>query len=247
MLEIIPAIDLKDGKCVRLVQGKDNATTEYSNDPVAVAKDWISQGAKRLHIVNLDGAFGRASGNFEIVKTISREVDALIEFGGGLRTMDDVERAVEAGVRKVVLGTSAVDNPEFVHDVLRRFGADRLMVALDAERGMIVTRGWRHVSDVSVIELANQMKAIGVTEVLYTDTSRDGMLSGPDYATLQTLAATGLNVIASGGVSSHDDVVRLMEMQLPNIIGVIIGKALYERRIILSELIAELTRRSELR
>lgn len=239
-MEIIPAIDLKNGKCVRLLQGKDDATTEYSNDPVAIANDWVSQGAKRLHIVNLDGAFGRVSDNVEIVKRIASNVDAVIEFGGGLRSLEHVERAFDAGVDKVVLGTSAIENRELLSEVVRRFGAERVIVALDATEGNVATRGWQTISDLNVVDAATQMKEIGVSEILYTDILRDGMLTGPDYATLAEIAATGLKVIASGGVSSNADVAKLFALRSPNIIGVIIGKALYERRILLPVLLEEL-------
>lgn len=239
-MEIIPAIDLKNGKCVRLLQGKDDSPTEYSNDPIAIANDWVNQGAKRLHIVNLDGAFGRVSDNFEIVRKIVSEVDAVIEFGGGLRSMENIVEAFGAGVHKVVLGTSAIENRELVSDVVLRFGTERVIVSLDAASGKIATRGWQTISDLNVVDAAKQMKSLGVTEILYTDISRDGMLTGPDYETLVQLASTGPSVIASGGVSSHADVVKLLELGSPNIVGVIIGKALYERHILLPALLEEL-------
>ena len=244
-MEIIPAIDLKNGKCVRLLQGKDDSTIEYSNDPVAVANAWVKQGAKRLHIVNLDGAFGRASDNFGIVRTIASEVDAVIEFGGGLRSMESTEKAFDAGVHKVVLGTSAIENRELVSEVIRHFGTERVIVSLDAADGKVATRGWQTVSDFNIVDVAKQMKTLGVTEILYTDISRDGMLTGPDYETLIQLAATGLNVIASGGISSNADVIKLVELRTPNIVGVIIGKALYEQRILLPDLFEALRQLSE--
>lgn len=244
-MEVIPAIDLKNGKCVRLLQGKDDSTTEYSNDPVAIASDWVKQGAQRLHIVNLDGAFGRASDNFGIVRTIASEVDAVIEFGGGLRSMQSIEEAFDAGVHKAVLGTSAVENRELVSEVVRRFGTERVIVSLDSSGGKVATRGWQAISGLNVVDAATQMMSLGIIEILYTDISRDGMLTGPDYETLIQLAATGLNVIASGGISSNADIIKLMELRSPNIVGVIIGKALYERRILLPALLEELRQQSE--
>jgi len=244
-VEVIPAIDLKNGKCVRLLQGKDDSATQYSDDPVATARDWVVQGARRLHIVNLDGAFGRTSGNFEIVSRIVSEADAIIEFGGGIRSMESVEQAFNAGVHKIVLGTSAIENRDLVSEVLLRFGTERIIVSLDAVEGKVATRGWQTVSDINVVDAAKQMQGLGVSEILYTDIQRDGMLAGPDFETLALLASTGLHVIASGGVSSNADVVKLLELGSPNIVGVIIGKALYERRILLPDLLEVLRQLSE--
>ncbi len=241
-MEIIPAIDLKGGKCVRLLQGRDEATTEYSNDPVAVAAEWQRQGAKRLHIVNLDGALGRASANFDILKEIALSSIAMIQFGGGLRSLHDIQQAFKAGCEKVVVGTLVIENPELLDEVLTTFGAHRVVVALDAMNGRIATHGWQTVSDVSVIDLARDVEQRGVGEILYTDIARDGMMNGPDLATLEPLAATGLNVIASGGVSGSEDVHRLVQLGLKNLVGVIIGKALYERRILLPQLLKEIAR-----
>lgn len=241
-MEIIPAIDLQNGKCVRLLQGKEEATTEYSHDAVAVAAEWVQQGARRLHIVNLDGAFGRASNNIEIVKRIADEVDGIIEFGGGLRTMHDIEQAIHAGVQKVVLGTAAIEDPEFLSKVVRRIGSERVIVALDGMNGKVATHGWQTVSDMNVVEFAKSVHDHSVTEILYTDIQRDGMLTGLDYETLEQLASIGLNVIASGGVSSNADVIKLLDIGSSNIVGVIIGKALYERRVLLPALLEDLGR-----
>jgi phosphoribosylformimino-5-aminoimidazole carboxamide ribotide isomerase len=241
-MEIIPAIDLKGGKCVRLLQGRDEATTEYSNDPVAVAAEWQRQGAKRLHIVNLDGALGRASANFDILKEIALSSIAMIQFGGGLRSLHDIQQAFNAGCEKVVVGTLVIENPKLLAEVLTTFGAHRVVVALDAMNGRIATHGWQTVSDVSVVDLACDVEQRGVVEILYTDIARDGMMNGPDLATLEALAATGLNVIASGGVSGSEDVHRLVQLGLKNLVGVIIGKALYERRILLPQLLKEIAR-----
>ena len=240
-MEIIPAIDLKNGKAVRLLQGRDEATTEYSTDPVAVAEEWVMQGAARLHVVNLDGAFGRASGNMEVLRKIAGRVDARIEFGGGLRHKDDIAAALDAGVDKIVLGTVAVEQPDLLAETLGTIGADRVIVAIDAVGGKVATRGWRHVTDQSINDFALQMKESGVTEILYTDIERDGMLSGPDLGGLRLLAATGLHVIASGGVSSTEDVRAIASLQLRAIVGVIVGKALYERRVTVASLINALS------
>ena len=246
-MEIIPAIDLKNGKCVRLLQGRDDATTEYSADPVATALDWVRQGARRLHVVNLDGAFGRASNNLEILRRIVAETDATIEFGGGLRTIDDMERAFATGIDKIVLGTVAVEDPNVVDEALLQFQRDGVIVALDAIDGKVATRGWKEISEKSVVDVAGNMKKRGVGEILYTDIRRDGMMSGPDLVTLAAIAAMGVQVIASGGVSSKSDVLSLLRLGLSNITGVIIGKALYEKKVSLAELIVEMDQRNRSR
>ena len=246
-MEIIPAIDLKNGKCVRLLQGRDDATTEYSADPVATAREWVRQGARRLHIVNLDGAFGRNSGNMEIVKQIVMQTDAIVEFGGGLRSLEAMEAAFAAGVDKIVLGTVAVDEPEIVDEALLRFHRDAVIVALDAIDGKVATHGWQQVSGKSVVDLAANMKGRGVAEILYTDIHRDGMLIGPDTATLTALAGTGVNVIASGGVGSKTDILTLLDLGMRNLTGAIIGKALYEKKVNLAELIVEVDQRNRSR
>jgi phosphoribosylformimino-5-aminoimidazole carboxamide ribotide isomerase len=239
-MHIIPAIDLKNGKCVRLLQGRDDATTEYSSDPVAVAKRWQELGAKRIHVVNLDGAFGRASGNVEIVRRIAQNVAAEVQFGGGLRSMVDIEAAAATGVKKLVLGTIAIENKGLLADCIRLLGADRLIVALDASKGKVATKGWTEVTDRPVLDVALEMAEMGIQEILYTDITRDGMMTGPDLATLRLLATkTKLNVIASGGISNQDDVLELARLGLKGISGVIIGKALYEGKIDLRQIVEE--------
>jgi phosphoribosylformimino-5-aminoimidazole carboxamide ribotide isomerase len=233
---IIPAIDLKDGKCVRLEQGRDERTTVYSGDPVAMAQEWVRQGARRLHLVNLDGAFGRTSGNLDVVRTIAHAVGIETEFGGGLRTLDAIQKAIDAGVDKVVLGTVAVEEPTILADTLQRFGPGRVIVALDGKGGKVATRGWTNVTDVPVLELAQRLQREGVREVLYTDITRDGMLSGPDLATLAQLGSLGLSLIASGGVSSAADIHALRSIHAVSLLGVIVGKALYENQVTLPEL-----------
>jgi len=241
-LHIIPAIDLKGGKCVRLRQGKDDATTEYSPDPVGVARTWFEQGADRLHLVNLDGAFGRDSGHLDILRSIAGLHSTPVQYGGGLRSVAAVVEAFEAGAHWVVLGTVAVENPSLLKEMMRVGGPEHVIIAVDAVNGDVATRGWTSVSSLSVLDLVRRLMDIGVREVLYTDISRDGMLSGPDLATLDNLAATGMNVIASGGISSEDDVKSLVALKNPNISGVIIGKALYENRVSLPALISIVSR-----
>ncbi|MBP1692033.1 MAG: hisA [Bacteroidetes bacterium] len=236
-MDIIPAIDLKGGVCVRLRQGKDAETTEYSTDPVAVARAWFSQGAHRLHVVNLDGAFGRASGHLELLRVITGLSATPVQYGGGLRSVAAVEEAFNAGTAKVVLGTVAVEDPPLLRQMLRVRGAERCIVALDAVDGKVATKGWTAVSSLDVLDMVSRLLDDGIREVLYTDVARDGMMTGPDMTNLVRLAATGIKVIASGGISSREDVQSLIALHNPNISGVIIGKALYEEKVLLPDLV----------
>jgi len=238
-MDIIPAIDLKGGKCVRLRQGKEEEATEYSADPVAVAAGWVKQGARRLHVVNLDGAFGNTSENGMIMQKIAASSGVTVQFGGGLRTLDAMQEAVNAGAGRLVLGTIAVESPDLVGKALERFGTDRIIVAVDAMDGKVATRGWKVRSAHSVMSVARTMKSLGVEEILYTDILRDGMMSGPDLRTVTRLADEGLRVLASGGIASAADVQGLRDLGHPNVAGVIIGKALYEGKIDLRKLLAE--------
>lgn len=237
-MEIIPAIDLKNGKCVRLLQGDDTATTEYSTDPVAVARGWFEGGARRLHLVNLDGAFGRASDHLELLRKIAALSPHPVQYGGGIRSMEAVEAALDAGAAKVVLGTVAVEDPPLFRRMVEVCGSERCIVAVDAKGGKIATRGWTDVTALDVIEFVVHLRGQGIREVLYTDVARDGMLSGTDTATLLRIAETGMQVIASGGVSSEADVRALFELDTAFITGVIIGKALYEQRVTLPGLLS---------
>jgi phosphoribosylformimino-5-aminoimidazole carboxamide ribotide isomerase len=238
MMQIIPAIDLKAGKCVRLLQGRDDATTEYSDDPVAVAEEWVRQGAQRVHVVNLDGAFGRDSLNLEVFRIIARDRDIIWHLGGGLRTMESVTAAFQAGAGKAVVGTAAIEDPAFLAELLKEFGREKIIVALDARGGRVVTHGWTETTFESVESLTRRVHNLGVRELLYTDVARDGMLTGPDLETLGRLADIGPSVLASGGVSSVEDISRLAELRKHAITGVIIGKALYEKRFTLAEAIS---------
>jgi phosphoribosylformimino-5-aminoimidazole carboxamide ribotide isomerase len=243
-MDIIPAIDLKGGKCVRLRQGRDDATTEYSDDPLAVAEQWASQGAQRLHVVNLDGAFGRSSGNLDILRRIAERVDVRIQYGGGLRSLDAMEEVFAAGASKAVLGTVAVEDPGLLRDAVRGFGEAKIIVAIDAVGGKVATRGWQEVSGEFARDLARRLFDMGVREILTTDIERDGMMTGPDLETLSDLAGIGLNVIASGGVSSLEDVMRIVDLRQQLITGVIVGKALYEMKIDLRSAIASTLKRT---
>ena len=235
---VFPAIDLSRGKCVRLRQGEPGAETVYHDDPLAVARRWAAEGADWLHIVNLDGAFAGTLGgqpdrdeqpvNLERLTDIAAEADLPIQFGGGLRTLEDIERVLDLGAQRVVLGTIAVQEPAFVSQAIGTFGPDRIVVGIDAREGMVATLGWREMSRITAVDLGREMQQRGVKWVVYTDIHRDGMLSGANVSETAILAMqTGLQVIASGGVSSLDDIRALKEVESNGIAGVIIGKALY--------------------
>ena len=223
---------------MRLVQGDPHAETVVSDDPVGTARRWASLGAEWLHVVNLDGAFGdtvRAGKNVEALGAILTAVNVPIQFGGGLRTVADIEDALALGVARVLIGTAAITNPSLVQEVLTRFGAERVALAIDARDGQIATHGWQQVSEMTANTLALQMKALGVTRVVYTDITRDGTLTGVNTTACAAMAAeSGLAVIASGGVASLEDVHRVKEVADSGVEGLIIGKALYAGEIDLS-------------
>lgn len=233
---IYPAIDLHQGRCVRLCQGRAAQETIYSEDPVAMAEHWAGQGAEWLHVVNLDGAFGESSQNLKVLDEILNAVKIPVQFGGGLRDMEAIEEALAMGVRRVVLGTVAVREPEVVAGALVRFGPERISVGIDARDGLVATHGWQETEAMSALELARMMRDLGLTRIIYTDIVRDGMLSGVNAeASVELARRTGLRVIASGGLSSLDDICRLKEMEKDGVEGAIIGKALYTGAISLPE------------
>jgi phosphoribosylformimino-5-aminoimidazole carboxamide ribotide isomerase len=233
---ILPAIDLKGGRCVRLVQGQIDQATLYDADPVAVAMAFARAGAEMIHVVDLDGAFtGAGSGNRELLKEMIARISVPIQFGGGIRTEDDVEEVVNAGVQRVVLGTLAHDSPQTLSSLVKRFRS-RICVGIDVFAGKLRTRGWQTTTDASAIEFACAMKSLGVERVIYTDIARDGTLSGVNLEQTCELARTAkLHVTASGGVSSLDDIKRLRNANEPLVDSLIVGKALYENRINLED------------
>jgi phosphoribosylformimino-5-aminoimidazole carboxamide ribotide isomerase len=237
---VYPAIDMRRGRCVRLVQGQANCERVYSEDPAAVARIWEEQGARWLHVVNLDGALGdESAANLTSLTRIVEAAKASVQFGGGLRTLADVHTILDLGVRRVVLGTVAVQDPGLVGEALARFGKDRIVVGIDASNGLVATHGWRQVSDIAALDLAHEMQTLGVGRVVYTDIQRDGMLRGVNVeATRRLSEATDLSVIASGGVGSLDDIRALASLETGRVEGVIVGMALYERRFSLGDAIA---------
>jgi phosphoribosylformimino-5-aminoimidazole carboxamide ribotide isomerase len=240
---VFPAIDLRRGRCVRLRQGRAEDETVYDDDPAAVAGRWVAQGAEWLHVVNLDGAFGEAASqpsrpiNLQRLEEIHAAVpETPIQFGGGVRSLPDVETALGLGAARVILGTVAVQNPELVAEAIVRFGAERIVISIDARGGQVATHGWLETSDVTAVALGRAMRARGVLRAVYTDIARDGMLTGVNVESTALLAReTGLWVIASGGVASLEDLRRLEAKG--NIEGVIIGQALYTGALSLREAI----------
>ncbi|NOZ26123.1 MAG: 1-(5-phosphoribosyl)-5-[(5-phosphoribosylamino)methylideneamino]imidazole-4-carboxamide isomerase [Nitrospirae bacterium] len=232
---IIPAIDLKNGECVRLLQGKKEMVTSYSRDPVAVAKRWEEEGATLIHIVDLDGAFSGTQKNLDSIKRIRESVGAELEVGGGIRDMDRIEMLISMGIDRVILGTSAVKSPELVRDASERHPG-RILVGIDARDGRVAVKGWEEITEVDAMEFALRIQRLGAAGIIYTDISRDGMMTGPNIeATRAMTEALDIPVIASGGISSIDDIKRLLDIK--GLWGAITGKALYTGRISLPEAI----------
>ena len=232
-MQLYPAIDMKNGQCVRLRQGAFKDITIYSDAPEKVAAHWQEKGASFLHLVDLDGALAGYSVNEEVIRRIADTVSIPIEIGGGIRSKEAVERMLDLGVRRVIIGTKAAEHPEFLRDMVRTFGEEAIVAGVDAKDGMVAVAGWEKVSSLTASDLCLTMKEYGVRHIVYTDISRDGMLSGPNVeATRKLTEETGLDIIASGGVSCMEDLKCLHEA---GIRGAIIGKALYENRIDLAE------------
>ncbi len=230
---VFPAIDLRQGRCVRLRQGRAEDETVYDDDPAAVARRWVGQGAEWLHVVNLDGAFGEAASqsglpiNLQCLEEIHAALpETPIQFGGGMRSLSDIQTALGLGAARVILGTVAVQKPDLVAEAIGRFGPERVVIGIDARDGQVATHGWLETSEVTAVALGRAMRARGVLRAVYTDIARDGMLTGVNVEVTAHLAReTGLAVIASGGVASLEDLRRLEAKG--NIEGVIIGQALY--------------------
>ena len=234
---IYPAIDMRQGKCVRLLQGRAEQETVYFEDPVAVARRWEAEGADWLHLVDLDGAMSEGSGNRAIAKRIFAALQIPVQFGGGLRTMKDLDEIMEAGAARVVVGTAAVQHPELLAEGLQRFG-ERIVVGIDARDGRVATHGWNQVGSLEAVAFAKTLARSGVQRVVYTDISKDGMLVGPNLEATKRLAADSqLKVVASGGVASLDDLRSLHALENIGVEGAIVGKALYEGRFTLKEAI----------
>ena len=232
-MEIIPSIDLKAGRCVRLYQGDFQQETVFSDDPLAVALRWQEQGGCRLHLVDLDGAEAGEPANLSVIQNIVEALDIPVQVGGGIRDRQTADALLATGVERVVIGTAAVENPGLVATLCRDYGGERVVVAVDARDGLVAIKGWTEGSRVTAPDLARQMSELGVLRLLYTDVSRDGTLTSPNFeANTELVRETGMKVQASGGVSSLDHIRELVESGVE---GVIIGTALYRGTIRLAD------------
>lgn len=236
---IIPAIDLKDGQCVRLQQGRKDAVTVYSGDPSATAKKWESSGAKVLHVVDLDGAFTGSQTNYSRIIEIRKAVNMVIEVGGGIRNISTVDKLISAGIDRVIIGTSAIEDAQFVMDACNKFPG-RILIGIDAKDGKVAVKGWEEVSSIEALELAKRVEMIGVAGIIYTDISRDGMLTGPNLPALEDMVKTvNIPVIASGGIANIEDIRNLLNIK--DLWGAITGKAIYSGSLDLKEAIKSAT------
>jgi phosphoribosylformimino-5-aminoimidazole carboxamide ribotide isomerase len=234
---IIPAIDLKEGKCVRLEQGLMDRATVYSDDPATTAKHWEAQGAELLHVVDLNGAFAGVPKNLEAIKAIRAAIKIPIEVGGGIRDMATIRTLVSIGIDRIILGTAAIENPAFVQEACAVFPG-KIIVGIDAKDGMVAIKGWAEVTAVKAVDLALRMQEYGVIAIIYTDIKRDGMLTGPNIEATKALAkALHIPVIASGGVHTMKDIEDLLAVRYSGVSGVITGKAIYSGSLDLKEAI----------
>lgn len=236
-MDVIPAIDLLEGRCVRLYQGDYQQAQTFDENPVAVARQWADQGAPRLHVVDLDGAKAGQPVNLQAIEAIVRAIDIPVQVGGGLRDRERAATLLNLGVQRVILGTVAVEQPELVNQLCQEF-PDRIVVGIDARNGKVATRGWLETSEVLATDLAQQMAKFGVAAIIYTDIHRDGTLQGPNLEALRELAsAVEVPIIASGGVSSVTDLFNLLALEPLGVTGAIVGRALYTGDISLKEAI----------
>lgn len=236
-MRIYPAIDLRNGKCVRLTEGCFDKETVFSNSPAAMAAKWQGAGAEYLHVVDLDGAVAGVSRNMEAIKSILDAVNIPVQLGGGIRSMENIENWLNIGISRVILGSAAVRNPQLVAEACQRYPS-RIAVGIDARDGYVAVDGWEKSSNMKAAELARQMAAYGVAAIIFTDISRDGTLSGVNVeATAEIAACSGVPVIASGGVASLEDIRRLLPYAKKGISGCIVGKAIYTGALQLEEAI----------
>lgn len=234
---IFPAIDIRDGKCVRLFKGDFNQETVFSDKPEEMAEKWQAEGAEFLHLVDLDGALAGKSQNLATVKKIIAAVNIPVELGGGIRTMENIDEVLALGVKRVILGSVAVKNPELVKDACAKYG-ERIVVGIDAKDGIVAVDGWGVSGNVDVITLAKEMAKAGVKTIIYTDISRDGTLAGVNVeATAKLARESGINIVASGGVKSTADIKALLPYEKDGIEGVIVGKSIYMKTLDLAEAI----------
>ncbi|MEG2893661.1 MAG: 1-(5-phosphoribosyl)-5-[(5-phosphoribosylamino)methylideneamino]imidazole-4-carboxamide isomerase [Clostridium sp.] len=229
---IFPAIDIRGGQCVRLLQGDFDRETVYGNSPADMAKKWQNQGAKFIHVVDLDGAKEGEGRNYNAIKDAIKAVDIPVQVGGGIRSLEYVDQLIEAGAARVILGTIVIENRDIVVEAVKKHG-DKIAVSLDAKNGYVATKGWTEVTDRLAKDVAKDLEEIGVKTIVYTDIAKDGMLVGPNFDETEELNKhVNINIIASGGVSSVEDVKKLTGM---NVYGAIVGKALYDEKVSLSD------------
>lgn len=239
-MRLYPAIDIKDGKCVRLKKGLFNEVTVYSDEPYKIAVEFEAAGASFIHNVDLDGALKGRSVNAQVIKEIVNSVSIPVQLGGGIRTLENIQEVLDLGVYRAIIGTKAVQNPEFIRQAIENFGAEHIVVGVDAKDGLVAIEGWEKVSDQTALGMAMAMKDMGVKTIVYTDIAKDGMLSGPNIEQTKLLSdKTGIDIIASGGMSCMKD---LDDVNAAGIHGAIMGKALYEKKIDLREAVLKFER-----
>jgi phosphoribosylformimino-5-aminoimidazole carboxamide ribotide isomerase len=236
-MDVIPAIDILDGRCVRLYQGDYQKSEVFSEDPVEVAQRWYSQGAKYLHVVDLDGAKEGKPKNLKVIEAIARSIPMRVQMGGGLRDRASIISVLNSGVSRVILGTAAVENSQLIADICAEF-PEQIMIGIDARDGKVATRGWLTNSEIMAVDLAKRMADVGIAGIIYTDIHRDGTMQGPNIEALRQLAENvDVPVIASGGISSITDLLSLLSLESVGVKGAIIGKAIYTGDIQLREAI----------
>ncbi|MGB3615401.1 MAG: 1-(5-phosphoribosyl)-5-[(5-phosphoribosylamino)methylideneamino]imidazole-4-carboxamide isomerase [Elainellaceae cyanobacterium] len=234
-MDIIPAIDLLDSRCVRLYQGDYQQSEVFSDDPLAVAQQWVDQGATRIHLVDLDGAKTGQPTNYDIIEAIAKQIDVPVQVGGGIRSQETAANLLSRGIDRIILGTAAVEDPTLVETLCQRF-LGQIAVGIDARDGKVATRGWVETSSVDAVELGQRMADYGVATLIYTDIYRDGTLQGPNKEALRAIAqAVSVPVIASGGISSVRDLLGLLALEPAGVNGAIVGRALYSGDLDLSE------------
>jgi len=232
---LFPAIDIKDGKVVRLIQGKFDEVTEYSTNPLETAKHWQAEGAEWLHLVDLDGAKDGEIRNLDAIISIAQNIEIPVQMGGGIRTMGNIESLLNGGVSRVILGTKVIEDRFFLKEILERWN-DKIAISLDCYDGFIAQRGWVETSDLKAIDFAKELETLGLQYLIYTDIARDGMLTGPNFEALEELLnITSIPIIASGGISNIGDIKKLVSLSDKGILGAITGKAIYEGRLNLKE------------
>ena len=237
MILVIPSIDLRDGKCVRLIQGMPGTEEVYSEDPIQMAILWRGENAKMLHVVDLDGALEGTMKNLPVIKKIIQAVEIPIQVGGGVRTYDQAKEIFQSGAARVVLSTAVIEDPDLIRRLVLELGPRKVVVAVDAKDNVVRARGWQENTEVTAISLGLNVKLLGVERILYTDISRDGTLRGPNFSAIKEFALkTGLKVTAAGGIGGYEDLRRMQELETSGVDSVIIGRALYENRFPCQEL-----------